>query len=133
MNASNDVPDFQLLCDISRRLENDYDPDFERWDGSPFYWLAVHMHIRTLGMHYENLLSAWCEEKGLHVTKAIGTGADRVVGGQRTEIKVASLSKSGTYVFNQIRDQDYGILLCLESWPETDRIMARGYTPGNQG
>ena len=21
----------------------------------------------------------------------------------------------------------------LESWPETDRIMARGYTPGNQG
>ena len=24
--------------------------------------------------------------------------------------------------------------LCgLESWPETDRIMARGYTPGNQG
>ena len=23
--------------------------------------------------------------------------------------------------------------LLLESWPETDRIMARGYTPGNQG
>ena len=23
--------------------------------------------------------------------------------------------------------------LDLESWPETDRIMARGYTPGNQG
>ena len=23
--------------------------------------------------------------------------------------------------------------LRLESWPETDRIMARGYTPGNQG
>ena len=21
----------------------------------------------------------------------------------------------------------------LESWPETDRIMARGYTPGNPG
>ena len=24
-------------------------------------------------------------------------------------------------------------LAYLESWPETDRIMARGYTPGNQG
>ena len=23
--------------------------------------------------------------------------------------------------------------MALESWPETDRIMARGYTPGNQG
>ena len=23
--------------------------------------------------------------------------------------------------------------IALESWPETDRIMARGYTPGNQG
>ncbi len=100
MSASNDVPDFQLLCEISRRLEDDYEPDFERWDGSPFYWLAVHMHLRTLGMYYEKLLSAWCEEKGLHVTKAKGSGADRVIGGHRTEIKVASLSKSGTYVFN---------------------------------
>ena len=25
------------------------------------------------------------------------------------------------------------MLIVLESWPETDRIMARGYTPGNQG
>ena len=24
-------------------------------------------------------------------------------------------------------------IIPLESWPETDRIMARGYTPGNQG
>ena len=31
---------------------------------------------------------------------------------------------------------EYGkrlIGMALESWPETDRIMARGYTPGNQG
>ena len=25
------------------------------------------------------------------------------------------------------------VKIILESWPETDRIMARGYTPGNQG
>ena len=24
-------------------------------------------------------------------------------------------------------------IIPLESWPETDRIMASGYTPGNQG
>ena len=25
------------------------------------------------------------------------------------------------------------VIVILESWPETDRIMASGYTPGNQG
>ena len=40
---------------------------------------------------------------------------------------------------NPATDMGYGFSpdaaenLCLESWPETDRIMARGYTPGNQG
>ena len=32
-----------------------------------------------------------------------------------------------------IGDSAYFRPLTLESWPETDRIMARGYTPGNQG
>ena len=35
---------------------------------------------------------------------------------------------------HQIVITSYGTMTRdLESWPETDRIMARGYTPGNQG
>ena len=40
---------------------------------------------------------------------------------------------SQTSGFAVVADNEDGQRTILESWPETDRIMARGYTPGNQG
>ena len=38
-----------------------------------------------------------------------------------------------TYMFAVLQGSAGSGVNTLESWPETDRIMARGYTPGNQG
>ena len=40
---------------------------------------------------------------------------------------------SGTFIAAAIAHFLAAAGTTLESWPETDRIMARGYTPGNQG
>ena len=52
-----------------------------------------------------------------------------VVGG--IQYKISTLHGGCTIGFVTKRSNVKGML--LESWPETDRIMARGYTPGNQG
>ena len=104
--------DFQLLSASAKKFEADSDYDIDRWAGSPFFSL-LGLPIRTKGAYYERIVSDWCTAKGLTVETAQGTDADRVIGGKRTEIKVAMLSKTGTYVFNQIRDQNYEILLCM--------------------
>ena len=47
------------------------------------------------------------------------------------------MPQSGLEGFSVLTQEDHETLNeiqgRLESWPETDRIMARGYTPGNQG
>ena len=47
-----------------------------------------------------------------------------------------SNERQGSYaqgtIIKPVDDGEYDADV-LESWPETDRIMARGYTPGNQG
>ena len=39
--------------------------------------------------------------------------ADRIVESSRTVIKLSTLWKAGNYKFQQIRDQDYDLLVCL--------------------
>ena len=121
MPQQNDAAEFQLLSASAKRFETDY--DVTRWAGSPFFWL-LGLPIKTKGACYERIFSDWCTEKGLKVEPAQGTDADRVVGGKRTEIKGAMLSKAGTYVFNQIRDQNYEILLCMGMSPHDAHLWA---------
>ena len=49
----------------------------------------------------------------LSIPPISGTEADRVVGGVRTEIKSSTLWKQGVYKFQQLRDQNYEIAICL--------------------
>ena len=123
MPQQNDAADFQLLSASAKRFETDSDYDVARWAGTPFFWL-MGLPIKTKGSYYERIFSDWCTAKGLKVEPAQGTEADRVVGGKRTEIKGAMLSKADTYVFNQIRDQNYEILLCMGMSPHDAHLWA---------
>lgn len=58
-------------------------------------------------------LLGWSAAKGLDVVRSPHTDADRIIEGNRIEIKFSSLWKSGVYKFQQIRDQDYDYLFCL--------------------
>ena len=91
-----------------------------------------------------NNCSDWTSASILHPvtlpTSDCSTGHIRGVVPDSTEISGTVLARRSVSQANVIwrvidalgNTNSSGIEL-LESWPETDRIMARGYTPGNQG
>ena len=107
--------DFSVLVDASRALEPQH-PLPVPWDDSPFGWLKLH-EIRTRGSIGEALVEKWLSEHGFRVTISPDSDADRVINDGRAEIKYAMLSKSGMFVFNQFRDQDYEFAVCLGVTP----------------
>ena len=113
MTTSTGDPEVQLLARIATRLEVKYIDDNAQWNGSAFAWLKGGLASRRKGVAFEELVSEWCTEKGLEVRPSPDSAADRIIAGVRTEIKGSTLWKGGVYRFQQIRDQNYGILLCL--------------------
>ena len=106
-------PEVLRLVEIANRLEYRYIDDSNIWDGSPFEWLKGGLASRRKGVAFEELVSEWCVAKGLHVTKSPDSDADRIIDGLRAEIKGSTLWKGSAYTFQQIRDQNYDIVVCL--------------------
>ncbi len=107
-------PDVGILAGIAGTLRSDYVKEGadDPWAGSPFAWIKTRPS-RQIGKIGEQLVAGWCAAKGLDVTGAGDSEADRVIGGRRMEIKFSTLWESGTYTFQQIRDQDYEFAVCL--------------------
>lgn len=69
--------------------------------------------------------------------------ADRIIAGQRVEIKFSTLWESGVYTFQQIRDQNYEHAICLglapfnaHCWVISKEILRQhviGHTPQHRG
>ncbi len=104
--------DLSLLVAIAGDLENDYLLQMDEWAESPFGWIKQ-QQSRTRGKIGEQLVSGWCAAKGFDVTSSPNSDSDRVIGGLRTEIKFSTLWKNGRFKFQQLRDQDYEIVICL--------------------
>jgi hypothetical protein len=109
-----DDPEVTLLASIAGTLRGDYvltaqDP----WEGSPFAWIKKTGSSRRRGKIGEQLVAGWCAAKGLDVVGSGDSQADRLIAGNRVEIKFSTLWESGVYKFQQIRDQDYEHALCL--------------------
>ena len=107
-------PEVRLLAAIAASLKQDYvaQADTDPWAGSPFAWIRL-LPSRQRGKVGEQLVSGWCAAKGLDVTSSGDSEADRVIAGQRVEVKFSTLWRSGVYKFQQIRDQRYDFLICL--------------------
>ena len=100
------------LSTIAANLKRDYVQGQDRWSGSPFEWLRT-LPSRRRGVVFEKLISEWCAENGMNVSAPRDSDADLVIAGSRVEIKGSTLWETGTYTFQQIRDQNYRILVCL--------------------
>ena len=111
MNRKITDPDVQLLAGIATMLQGDYVDDDE-WEDSPFDWIKKRPS-RQRGKIGEQLVSGWCAAKGLSVGPSGDTQADKVIQGQRVEIKFSTLWQTGIFKFQQVRDQDYQFLICL--------------------
>ncbi|MCW5777090.1 MAG: hypothetical protein KIS87_11680 [Phycisphaeraceae bacterium] len=111
MNDIND-PDVAMLAALSGTLAADYRQSDDPWAGSPFAWIKQ-QQSRRRGKIGEQLLSGFLAAKGLDVTRSPDAQADRVINGARVEVKFSTLWESGVYKFQQIRDQNYAMLVCL--------------------
>lgn len=103
---------FQSLADISKTLENEYVTPEDAWNGSPFAWIRGRAS-RQVGKIGEQLVSRWLEDAGFRVERSPDSQADRIVEKLRVEVKLSTLWKTGTYTFQQLRDQSYDCAVCL--------------------
>ncbi len=106
-------PDVALLASISAAIMTDYiDPASDPWVGSPFAWIKTRPS-RQVGAIGEQLVADWCAAKGLDVLRTGDAEADRIINGKQVEVKFSTLWAGGNYVFQQIRDQRYDIVVML--------------------
>lgn len=105
-------PDVRILAVHSETLRNDVKSTKSDWDGSPFEWIRT-LPSATRGAIGVKLLAGWLATKGFDITRSPDSDADRLVNGQRAEVKFSTLWKGGVYKFQQLRDQDYKFAICL--------------------
>lgn len=105
-------PDVRTLAGISQALQGEYQSENQEWMGSPFAWIKTRPS-RQVGAIGEKLVAGWLAARGFNVTRAGDSDADRVVEGKRVEIKFSTLWANGGYKFQQLRDQNYDVAVCL--------------------
>lgn len=106
----------QILANCSQTLQGDYAGEDRAWMGSPFAWIKTRPS-RQIGTIGEKLVSGWLATKGFDVTRSPDTEADRLVNGVRAEIKLSTLWQSGSFKFQQLRNQNYNFVICLGICP----------------
>lgn len=124
MMASSDGRRDELLrrlAEISAELETQRSSSEREWDQSPFGWLR-RLQSRSRGAEGENLVAAWCERLGYAVEAPSDSEADRIIAGRRVEIKLSTLWANGRFKFQQIRDQNYEIMICMALSPQLEDV-----------
>lgn len=109
--------DYDLFVDISEQLCLENQTDSLDWDGSPFQWIKS-KPSRTVGAIGEKMVSRWLEKRGFSVVRSPSSDADRIVNGIPVEIKFSTLWATGTYTFQQLRDQRYDFAIFLGIAPK---------------
>lgn len=122
MSSSSEIQ-FDLLVGASNSLKGDYARDEEAWEGSPFQWM-ISLPSRSKGAFAEALISSWLTSNRMQVGRSPDSDADRIVEGVRVEIKSSTLWAGEAYRFQQLRDQNYQIVLCLGLSPFEAHLWA---------
>lgn len=107
-------PEIQALATCSQDLQPQYKKQSDTlWKDSPFNWIRIRSSSRQKGAIGEKLVSQYLQNKGFNISRSPDSEADRVVSGQRVEIKTSMLWENGSYKFQQLRDQNYRFVICL--------------------
>ncbi len=109
-------PEVAALATIAATLQAEYTADEAAWRGSPFAWIKTRPS-RQVGTIGEKLIAGWLAAKDFDVARSPDSDADRLVNGHRVEVKFSTLWKTGLYRFQQLRDQNYELAICLGVGP----------------
>ena len=83
----------RVVASLSELIMDEYvDLETSAWDESPFNWIRSRPS-RQKGSIGEKLVSHWCIDRGLDVTRSPDSDADRVIQGKRIEIKLSTLCR----------------------------------------
>lgn len=105
-------PEVRVLAGLSQAMMGESLGDEARWEGSPFAWIRSRPS-RAKGAIAERLVAGWLATKNFNVVRSPDSDADRIVEGKRAEIKFSTLWENDGYTFQQFRDQDYDVAICL--------------------
>ena len=104
--------DFDLLATAANYIRDDIQKKKTEWEDSPFRWV-IGLPAGTKGKLGALLIRQWCILKGLTIDRSPDSEADLLVNGHRVEVKFSTLWQEGIYKFQQIRDQNYEVIICL--------------------
>ena len=112
MNQIPHNPDVREIVRITESLHNDYSSSNLAWKESPFAWIKS-LPSKTVGKVGEQIIERWCSTHNFDVESSPDSEADRIINGLRVEIKFSTLWQTGIYMFQQLRDQAYDVVICL--------------------
>jgi hypothetical protein len=103
----------------ARTLEADYaNRDADPWVDSQYAWIRNLAPARR-GKVGGQLVDRWLRAAGVDVAPRLNNEHDRVISGHKTEVKMSTLwAGTGEYTFQQLRDQDYQLLILLGISPD---------------
>lgn len=109
-------PDVAALATFATTLAVEYAEEDLAWTGSPFAWIRTRPS-RQVGTIGERLVAGWLATKDFDVVRSPDSDADRLVNGRRVEVKFSTLWRTGHFRFQQLRDQNYELVICLGLCP----------------
>lgn len=104
--------DYEIIAGISQALKAEYQTENHQWKDSPFEWIKT-KPSRQIGAIGERIVAGWLAARNFNIQRSPDSNADKIVENKRLEIKFSTLWEIGCYKFQQIRDQNYDLLLCL--------------------
>lgn len=112
MSRNSTTPEYRELVSISRALQKEYQDENQMWEGSPFEWIKSRPS-RSIGAIGEKIVASWLALHDFNISRSPDSEADRLVESKRVEIKFSTQWRNGTYLFEQIRDQNYDFAIFL--------------------
>lgn len=116
MSVNAKSKEYRELVSISESLQQEYMDENKIWEGSPFEWIK-YRPSRSIGAIGEKIVASWLAMHDFNISRSPDSEADRLVEGKRVEIKFSTQWRNGTYLFEQIRDQNYEIAIFLGASP----------------